>query len=148
MSPSSAGSALSQQPSPHKDLPSWAVVAAITCLKRGICGFSTNPCDDFPSLCPSSNYRRDLKSLEGDIHGCGKSIRKEEEKNETLVSLLNRSQNDASVTRRLIAQCLLEQEALQAQTGTYTRVLQETEQALSRTKMVRRVYRAGILLNT
>ncbi|NXK65393.1 CCD40 protein, partial [Sylvietta virens] len=82
-----------------------------------------------------SNYRRDLKSLEGDIHGCGKSIRKEEEKNENLVSLLNRSQNDASVTRKLIAQCLLEQEALQAQTGTYTRVLQETEQALSRTKM-------------
>ncbi|NXN79713.1 CCD40 protein, partial [Bombycilla garrulus] len=82
-----------------------------------------------------SNYRRDLKSLEGDIHGCGKSIRKEEEKNENLVSLLNRSQNDASVTRKLIAQCLLEQEALQVQTGTYTRALQETEQALSRTKM-------------
>ncbi|NXS37954.1 CCD40 protein, partial [Pomatostomus ruficeps] len=82
-----------------------------------------------------SNYRRDLKSLEGDIHGCGKSIRKEEEKNENLVTLLNRSQNDASVTRKLIAQCLLEQEALQVQTGTYTRVLHETEKALSRTKM-------------
>ncbi|NWX62610.1 CCD40 protein, partial [Promerops cafer] len=82
-----------------------------------------------------SNYRRDLKSLEGDIHGCGKSIRKEEEKNENLVRLLNRSQNDASVTRKLIAQCLLEQEALQVQTGTYTRVLHETEQALSRTRM-------------
>ncbi|NXX28501.1 CCD40 protein, partial [Nicator chloris] len=82
-----------------------------------------------------SNYRRDLKSLEGDIHGCGKSIRKEEEKNENLVSLLHRCQNDASVTRKLIAQCLLEQEALQVQTGTYTRVLHETEQALSRTKM-------------
>ncbi|NXT64231.1 CCD40 protein, partial [Chaetops frenatus] len=82
-----------------------------------------------------SNYRRDLKSLEGDIHGCEKSIRKEEEKNENLLSLLNRSQNDASVTRKLIAQCLLEQEALQLQTGTYTRVLHETEQALSRTKM-------------
>ncbi|NXM14513.1 CCD40 protein, partial [Ploceus nigricollis] len=82
-----------------------------------------------------SNYRRDLKSLEGDIHGCGKSIRKEEEKNENLVRLLNRSQNDASVTRKLIAQCLLEQEALQVQTGTYTRVLHETEEALSRTKM-------------
>ncbi|XP_068065988.1 coiled-coil domain-containing protein 40 [Anomalospiza imberbis] len=82
-----------------------------------------------------SNYRRDLKSLEGDIHGCGKSIKKEEEKNENLVRLLNRSQNDASVTRKLIAQCLLEQEAVQVQTGTYTRVLHETEEALSRTKM-------------
>ncbi|NWR42238.1 CCD40 protein, partial [Regulus satrapa] len=83
-----------------------------------------------------SNYRRDLKSLEGDIHGCGKSIRKEEEKNENLVSILNRSQNDASVSRKLIAQCLLEQEALQVQTSTYTRALHETEEALSRTKMV------------
>nr|XP_014129654.2 coiled-coil domain-containing protein 40 isoform X2 [Zonotrichia albicollis] len=82
-----------------------------------------------------SNYRRDLKSLEGDIHGCGKSIRKEEEKNESLVRLLNRSQNDASVTRQLIAQCLQEQEALQVQTGAYTRVLHETEEALSRTRM-------------
>ncbi|XP_015501009.1 coiled-coil domain-containing protein 40 [Parus major] len=82
-----------------------------------------------------SNYRRDLKSIEGDIHGCGKSIRKEEEKNENLVSLLNRSQNDASTTRKLIAQCLLEQEALQVQTGTYTHILHETEQALSRTRM-------------
>ncbi|NWT74108.1 CCD40 protein, partial [Prunella himalayana] len=84
-----------------------------------------------------SNYRRDLKSLEGDIHGCGKSIRKEEEKNENLLRLLNRSQNDASVTKKLIAQCLLEQEALQVQTGTYTRVLHETEEALSRTRMER-----------
>ncbi|NWV75040.1 CCD40 protein, partial [Dasyornis broadbenti] len=82
-----------------------------------------------------SDYRRDLKSLEGDIHGCGKSIRKEEEKSENLVALLNRSQNDARVTRKLIAKCLLEQEALQVETGTYTRVLHETEQALSRTKM-------------
>ncbi|NWV42285.1 CCD40 protein, partial [Grantiella picta] len=82
-----------------------------------------------------SNYKRDLKSLEGDIHGCGKSIRKEEEKNENLVALLNRSQNDASVTRKLIAKCLLEQEALEVETSTYTRVLHETEQALSRTKM-------------
>ncbi|NXR59793.1 CCD40 protein, partial [Rhadina sibilatrix] len=92
-----------------------------------------------------SNYRRDLKSLEGDIHGCGKSIRKEEEKNENLVSLLNRSQNDASMTRKLLAQCLQEQEALQVQTGAYTRVLHETEQALSRTKMDQAVHQNELL---
>ncbi|NXM33240.1 CCD40 protein, partial [Oxyruncus cristatus] len=79
--------------------------------------------------------RRDLTSLEGDIHGCGKSIRKEEEKNELLVTILNRSQNDANVTKKLIAQCLLQQEALKVETATYTRVLHETEQALIRTKM-------------
>ncbi|NXF13342.1 CCD40 protein, partial [Smithornis capensis] len=82
-----------------------------------------------------SNYRCDLKSLEGDIHGCGKSIRKEEEKNELLVSILSRAQNDASVTQKLIAQCLAQQEALKVETATYTRVLQETEQALSRARM-------------
>ncbi|NXP23302.1 CCD40 protein, partial [Scytalopus superciliaris] len=82
-----------------------------------------------------SNYRHELKSLEGDIHGCGKSIRKEEEKNELLVTILNRFQNNANVTRKLIDQCLLQQEALKVETGTYSRVLHETEQALVRTKM-------------
>ncbi|NWI54176.1 CCD40 protein, partial [Calyptomena viridis] len=82
-----------------------------------------------------SNYRCNLKSLEGDIHGCEKSIRKEEEKNELLVTILTRSQNDANVTQKLIAQCLLQQEALRVQTATYTRVLHETEEALSRTRM-------------
>ncbi|NXU52556.1 CCD40 protein, partial [Turnix velox] len=82
-----------------------------------------------------SKYRHDLKSLEMDIHGCRKSIRKEEEKNELLVSSLNRSENNAKTTKKLIAQCLSEQEALQVETGTYVRALQETEQALNRTKM-------------
>ncbi|NXM66694.1 CCD40 protein, partial [Serilophus lunatus] len=82
-----------------------------------------------------SNYRCDLKSLEGDIHGCGKSIRKEEEKNELLVTILNRFQNDAHLTEKLFAQCQLQQQALEADIGTYIRVLQETEQTLSWTKM-------------
>ncbi|KFW67451.1 Coiled-coil domain-containing protein 40, partial [Pygoscelis adeliae] len=82
-----------------------------------------------------SKYRHDLKSLEMDIHGCRKSIRKEEEKNESLVTILSRSQNDASTTKKLIAQCLSRQEALKVESGTYTRILHETEQALNRTKM-------------
>uniref|UniRef100_A0A8C8AWV6 Coiled-coil domain containing 40 n=1 Tax=Otus sunia TaxID=257818 RepID=A0A8C8AWV6_9STRI len=81
----------------------------------------------------------DLKSLEMDIHGCRKSIRKEEEKNELLVTVLSRSENDANTTKKLLAQCLSQQEALKAESSTYARVLRETEQALSRTKMVRRV---------
>uniref|UniRef100_A0A8C8B1D3 Coiled-coil domain containing 40 n=1 Tax=Otus sunia TaxID=257818 RepID=A0A8C8B1D3_9STRI len=84
-------------------------------------------------------YRHDLKSLEMDIHGCRKSIRKEEEKNELLVTVLSRSENDANTTKKLLAQCLSQQEALKAESSTYARVLRETEQALSRTKMVRRV---------
>ncbi|KFQ01810.1 Coiled-coil domain-containing protein 40, partial [Haliaeetus albicilla] len=82
-----------------------------------------------------SKYRHDLKSLEMDIHGCRKSIRKEEEKNELLVTILSRSQNDANTTKKLIAQCLSRQEALKVEFGTYARVLHETEQALNRTKM-------------
>ncbi|NXR00108.1 CCD40 protein, partial [Sagittarius serpentarius] len=82
-----------------------------------------------------SKYRHDLKSLETDIHGCGKSIRKEEEKNELLVTILSRSQNDANTTKKLIARCLSRQEALKVEFGTYARILHETEQALNRTKM-------------
>ncbi|NXG80075.1 CCD40 protein, partial [Baryphthengus martii] len=82
-----------------------------------------------------SKYRHELKSLEADIHGCRKSIRKEEEKNEALVAILSRSQNDASTTKKLIAQCLARQEALKIESSTYDRVLRETEQALHRTKM-------------
>ncbi|KAM9211568.1 coiled-coil domain-containing protein 40-like [Leptosomus discolor] len=82
-----------------------------------------------------SKYRHDLKSLETDIHGCRKSIRKEEEKNELLVAILSRSQNDANMTKKLIARCLSRQEALKVESGTYARVLHETEQALNRTRM-------------
>ncbi|NXC72988.1 CCD40 protein, partial [Anhinga anhinga] len=82
-----------------------------------------------------SKYRNDLKSLEMDIHGCRKSIRKEEEKNELLVTILSRSQNNANTTKKLIAQCLSRQEVLKVESGTYTRILHETEQALNRTKM-------------
>ncbi|NXY76669.1 CCD40 protein, partial [Glareola pratincola] len=82
-----------------------------------------------------SKYRHDLKSLEMDIHGCRKSIRKEEEKNELLVTMLSRSENNAKTTKKLIAQCLSRQEALKVESGTYARVLHETEQALNRTKL-------------
>ncbi|NWY62220.1 CCD40 protein, partial [Chionis minor] len=82
-----------------------------------------------------SKYRHDLKSLEMDIHGCRKSIRKEEEKNELLVTILSRSENDANVTKKRIAQCLSSQEALKVESGTYARILHETEQALSMAKM-------------
>ncbi|NXF87734.1 CCD40 protein, partial [Eubucco bourcierii] len=82
-----------------------------------------------------SKYRHDLKSLEADIRGCRKSIRKEEEKNELLVTCLSRSQSNANATKKLIAQCLSRQEALKVEYSTYARVLRETEQALSKTKM-------------
>ncbi|NXC37809.1 CCD40 protein, partial [Penelope pileata] len=82
-----------------------------------------------------SKYRHDLKSLEANINGYRKSIRKEEEKNEMLVTILSRSENNANTTKKLIDQCLLKQEALKVESSTYTRALQETEQAVNRIKM-------------
>ncbi|NXL92506.1 CCD40 protein, partial [Alectura lathami] len=82
-----------------------------------------------------SKHRHDLKSLETNIHGCRKSIRKEEEKNEMLVTILSRSQSEASTTKKLIARCLSKQEALKVESSTYTRILHETEQAVHRIKL-------------
>lgn len=93
----------------------------------------------FSSSLPLSKYRHDLKSIETNIHGYRKSIRKEEEKNEMLVTILNRSHNDANTTKKLIAQCLSMQEALKLESGSYTHILEETQQAVSRIKMVRGV---------
>lgn len=118
-------------------------VAAIACLKRAI----LDDCSArepihvmiFHPLCLFSKHRHDLKSLETDIDICRKSIRKEEEKNEMLVTTLSRSQNDNNTTKKLIARCVSKQEALKVETSTYSRVLHETEQTIGRIKMVRRV---------
>ncbi|XP_013912549.1 PREDICTED: coiled-coil domain-containing protein 40 [Thamnophis sirtalis] len=77
--------------------------------------------------------RHKLKSLEAEIEVYKKSITKEEERNELLASILNRSENDANTSRKLIAQNLSKQDAMKVEFGTYTRTLQETEQALNRT---------------
>ncbi|XP_039201759.1 coiled-coil domain-containing protein 40 isoform X1 [Crotalus tigris] len=76
--------------------------------------------------------RHKLKSLEAEIEVYKKSIIKEEERNELLASILNRSENDANTSRKLIAQNLSKQDAMKVEFGTYTRILQETEQALNR----------------
>ncbi|KAJ7315884.1 hypothetical protein JRQ81_002046 [Phrynocephalus forsythii] len=76
--------------------------------------------------------RHKLKSLEIEIEVYKKSIIKEEERNELLASILNRSENDANTSRKLIAQSLSKQDAMKVEFGTYTRTLHETEQALSR----------------
>ncbi|XP_077184297.1 coiled-coil domain-containing protein 40 isoform X2 [Paroedura picta] len=76
--------------------------------------------------------RHKLKSLEIEIDVYKKSISKEEERNELLASILNRSENDGNTSRKLIGQSLAKQEAMKVEFGTYTRTLQETEQALNR----------------
>ncbi|XP_061471789.1 coiled-coil domain-containing protein 40 [Rhineura floridana] len=76
--------------------------------------------------------RHKLKSLEIEIEVYKKSIIKEEERNELLASILNRSENDGNTSRKLIAQSVTKQDAMKVEFGTYTRTLHETEQALTR----------------
>lgn len=89
------------------------------------------------SLCACRETRHKLKSLEIEIEVYKKSISKEEERNELLASILNRSENDGNTSRKLIAQCVAKQDAMKVEFGTYTRTLQETEQALNRANTVR-----------
>nr|XP_060615802.1 coiled-coil domain-containing protein 40 [Anolis sagrei ordinatus] len=79
--------------------------------------------------------RHKLKALEIEIEVYKKSITKEEERNELLASLLNRAENDGNTSRKLISQCMAKQDAMKVEFGTYTRALQETEQALIRANM-------------
>uniref|UniRef100_A0A674BXB0 Coiled-coil domain 40 molecular ruler complex subunit n=1 Tax=Salmo trutta TaxID=8032 RepID=A0A674BXB0_SALTR len=70
------------------------------------------------------------RSLDTELEGFKKSITWEEERNELLTVLLNRTQLDSATSRKLISHS--QQEALQAQYSIYTRTLQETEQTLQR----------------
>lgn len=62
---------------------------------------------------------------------------KEEEKNEKLASILNRAETEASLMQKLTTQCLSKQEALQSEFNTYRLSLQDTEDALGKTYVVR-----------
>uniref|UniRef100_A0A8C0H6P9 Coiled-coil domain 40 molecular ruler complex subunit n=1 Tax=Chelonoidis abingdonii TaxID=106734 RepID=A0A8C0H6P9_CHEAB len=75
--------------------------------------------------------KHQLKSLETEIQVYKKSVMKEEERNELLASILNRSENDGNMSKKLIAQCMAKQDALKVEYSTYTRTLHETEQALT-----------------
>lgn len=59
-----------------------------------------------------------------------KSIVKEQEHNEQLTLLLRKIEADINHVKRLIDQCEVKTEALKVDYMTYTRTLQETEQAL------------------
>ncbi|XP_045548069.1 coiled-coil domain-containing protein 40 [Salmo salar] len=79
------------------------------------------------ALCTATHQ---VRSLDTEIEGFKKSITWEEERNEPLTVLLNRTQLDSATSRKLISHS--QQEALQAQYSIYTRTLQETEQTLQR----------------
>ncbi|XP_039332497.1 coiled-coil domain-containing protein 40 [Saimiri boliviensis] len=75
------------------------------------------------------------KSMDSEIEGYKKSIMKEEEKNEKLASILNRTETEASLLQKLITQCLTKQVALQSEFNTYRLALQDTEDTLSQNQL-------------
>lgn len=62
---------------------------------------------------------------------------KEEEKNESLARLLNRSETEATLVQKMTTQCLSKQEALQSEFSTYQLALQDTEEMLNKGSLVR-----------
>ncbi len=78
-------------------------------------------------------------SLEAEIEGYKKSIQQEQEQNEKLTFVHNKAEADIATTKKLLQQVQEKHEALKNEYATYTRMLQETEQALSRANNVRKV---------
>nr|XP_048307770.1 coiled-coil domain-containing protein 40 isoform X1 [Myodes glareolus] len=72
------------------------------------------------------------KSIDGEIEAYKRSIMKEEEKNESLARLLNRSETEATLVQKMTTQCLSKQEALQSELSTYQLALQDTEEMLNK----------------
>ncbi|XP_021495438.1 coiled-coil domain-containing protein 40 isoform X2 [Meriones unguiculatus] len=73
-----------------------------------------------------------VKSIDGDMEAYKRSIMKEEEKNEKLARLLNRSETEATLVKKMTVQCLNKQEALQSEFNTYQLALQDTEEMLNK----------------
>lgn len=71
-------------------------------------------------------------SLETEIEGYKKSIFKEQEQNEKLTLILNKTERDIETVKKQLNQCQAKHDALKASYATYTRMLHETEQALNR----------------
>lgn len=92
-----------------------------------------------PQLCsldPGSECQHQVASIDGEIEAYKKSIVKEEEKNEKLAGVLNRTETEASLMQRLTTQCLAKQQTLQNEFNTYQLVLQDTEAALGQAHVV------------
>ncbi|XP_077022270.1 coiled-coil domain-containing protein 40 isoform X2 [Tamandua tetradactyla] len=79
-----------------------------------------------------SECQHQVKSIDGEIDAYKKSITKEEEKNEKLASILNQAETEASLMRKLTAQCVAKQAALQSELNTYRLTLQDTADSLDK----------------
>ncbi len=74
--------------------------------------------------------------MEGEVEGYKKSVQKEQEQNEKLMFVHNKTEADIATTKKLLQQVQERHEALKNEYATYTRMLQETELALNRANSV------------
>ncbi|GFO16023.1 coiled-coil domain-containing protein 40 [Plakobranchus ocellatus] len=73
-----------------------------------------------------------ILSLATEIEGYKKSIMKEQEQNEKLTLILGKTEREIEIAKKSITQIQAKHDALKAEYTTYTRMLNETEQALAR----------------
>lgn len=93
-----------------------------------------------PTSLPDSIQQQQVHSMNTELENYKKSIVKEQEHNEQLTLLLRKIETDINHIKRLIDQCEVKSEALKVDYMTYTRALQETEQALTVVTGVSREY--------
>ena len=84
-----------------------------------------------------SQQQQRILSLETEIEGYKRSISKEQEQNEKLTLILNKTEQDIATVKKQMQQCMAKHEALKNEYATYSRMLHETEQALNRATTVR-----------
>ena len=75
-------------------------------------------------------------SLETEIEGYKKSIQKEQEQNEKLTFVHNKTEVDIATVKKILQQVQDKHDTLKNEYATYTRMLNETEQALGRANTV------------
>lgn len=77
-----------------------------------------------------------IRSLETEIDGYKRYLQQEQEQNEKLTLIYNKTVIDISTVKKLLQQCQEKHDALKNEYATYTRMLHETEQALNRANTV------------
>ena len=92
----------------------------------------------FFNLCSQQQQR--ILSLETEIEGYKKSVQKEQEQNEKLTFIHNKTEVDIATAKKMLQQVQDKHDALKNEYATYTRMLHETEQALNRASIVSKIF--------
>lgn len=87
-----------------------------------------------------------MRSLQTEIDNYKKSITKEQERNEELTMMVNKVEADINHVKKQIEVSAAKREELKVEYMTYTRTLQETEQALAKASTVSKSPHTDILL--